>query len=173
MSTIAVTTIAVTSVPATSGYEPWMDDWRLPPVSTPSPGSLGRATPRARGAGRPRARAVSRSSSRSSDGDDSGGSSDGESEPPGAERVGRRFCAAQNCANEVVGRADRLTCSPACKRRRSRQEGKEEQAILAQRDAEQRVAQLPQREVPPDPLEGVDPAILWCLYGNTGLRVAA
>jgi hypothetical protein len=129
-----------------------------------APGTSRRGTRReVRGASR-------RSSARSGD----SGDDDPHHGPPlSGERVERRTCAATGCQNEVTGRADRRTCSPACKKRLQREELRADQKIAEQRDAERRLALVPRRSVPLDPLDGVSIDVLECLYENRGLRAVA
>ena len=53
-----------------------------------------------------------------------------------------RACAADGCPNEVVGRADKIACSPRCKKALQRQNRRDALAREDERDADSRVEEL-------------------------------
>lgn len=127
---------------------------------------------RARGSGRPAARST-RSSARSGDSGDGPGESD---QPPachgcGAELLspapfcglcaierGERRCTCAICGSDISHRHSHAeTCGPRCKKALQRRRA---------RAAAPDLFGIARVDVPPDPLEGVDPDIFWCVYRN-------
>jgi hypothetical protein len=77
---------------------------------------------------------------------------------------GERRCSCAICGRDISHRRSHAeTCCDTHKKQLQRQRAK----------AREPVPTVAPRPVPPDPLDGVDPHVLWCVYQNRGLELVA